>query len=83
MTARIRVAVLGTPSRPDAPWDAATLIAFGKFATSFVFIMGHSTHETARTVSPSSSIKAWMPLMYLTSMISSSDIPGSFPFTPR
>jgi hypothetical protein len=25
MTPRVRVAVLGTPSRPDAPWDAATL----------------------------------------------------------
>lgn len=25
MSARVRVAVLGTPSRPDAPWDAATL----------------------------------------------------------
>ena len=31
----------------------------------FVFIIGHSTHETARTVSPSSSIKGWMPLMCL------------------
>jgi hypothetical protein len=47
----------------------------------FVFIIGHSTHETARTVSPSSSIKGWMPLTYLTSMISSSDIAASFPFT--
>lgn len=25
MSARVRIAVLGTPSRPDAPWDAATL----------------------------------------------------------
>ena len=49
----------------------------------FVFIIGHSTHETARTVSPSSSMKGWMPLMYLTSMISSSDIAGSFPFAPE